>query len=428
MNLAVLMCRSMLPFLLGAGLYASVSVCLAQVEVPQISKFRFSGFGTAGFAHVGAPEDWAYRRDVGHSQNRSSQRLDLDSRLGLQMNYAASSDFELVTQVVLNRRAPTAKESSAIEWAFAAYRPNADWTVRLGRVNLDAFLMSDHRNVGFAYLYARPPVEFYAQLPSSLDGVDAVRTWNNEGTLWRAKAFAGQAEKEIGASNPILGRVLGGMVSREEDGLLLRASWFQTNLTFRSSELQALTEGLGPLTALPIAGVAAQASALRSRLTVEDIAHNYVSFGTRYTKGDWMLGGELLRVTGSPQIAFSARYASIGRRFGPLTVFGIASRIATSSPPLETPSWTAQLEPALGQTLAQQAQALGEASAYAIKIFRSQQKSLSLGARWDVTPQASLKVQWDHVRVNANGSLLWGNGSTSAARSNVGSVVLDFVF
>ncbi|XVJ68682.1 MAG: hypothetical protein HEQ39_02810 [Rhizobacter sp.] len=402
--------------------------CLAQAELPEYSNFRFSGFGTIGFAHVAAPEGWAYRRDLAHSQSQRSERLDLDSRLGLQLNYVPSPNFELTAQAIVNRRAPAANDGSAIEWAFAAYRPNADWTVRLGRVNLDAFVLSEYRNVGFAYVYARPPVEFYAQLPSSLDGADATRTWNIDGALWRAKAFAGQTKKAIGDDSLYAGQVFGGMVSREAEGLLLRASLFQANLTFRSAQLRSAADALVSLTALPIPSVAEQAHALRSRLMVEDLRHRYVSLGTRYEARDWVFGGELLRVTGSRQIAFSAEYASIGRRLGPLTVYGLVSRVATTNAPLESPAWTTQLEPVLGPSLAQQAQMLGESSADAIKSFRSRQKSFSLGARWDLASQVSLKLQWDHIRVEPNGSVLWGNASTQPTRANVGSLVVDFVF
>ena len=105
----------------------------------------------------------------------------------------ALARFELVGQVIATRRSRYAPASEAIEWAFAAYRPQADLTLRLGRVNPDWFLMSDYRNVGFAYLMARPPVEFYGSLPSSLDGMDLARVWNGTDSQWRAKAFWGRA-------------------------------------------------------------------------------------------------------------------------------------------------------------------------------------------------------------------------------------------
>jgi hypothetical protein len=131
-----------------AALLAASGSALAQVAasgVSEPSEIRLSGFGTLGIAHVDAPDGWAFKRDITQATSGSRTRADLDSRLGLQINYAPIQQFELVTQVVATRRSPAARQSDAIEWAFAAWRPDADWTLRGGRVNADIFLLSDYR-------------------------------------------------------------------------------------------------------------------------------------------------------------------------------------------------------------------------------------------------------------------------------------------
>jgi hypothetical protein len=327
------------------------------------------------------------------------------------------------------RRAPAAERTDLVEWAFAAYRPNADWTLRLGRVNMDIFLMSDHRSVGFAYPLARPPVEFYGQLPSSLDGADATRVWNDGNALWRAKLFSGRSKLAFSDADTLdLRSVLGGMLSREADGLLTRVSVVQTRLTSNVPSLQPLLAGLGGLSTLPVAEVATQANELRSRLTLENVKHTYVSFGARYDVGGWLLGGELMRVTGSVPINVSAGYASLARRWGPATVFGVVSHISSGSQPVAEPAWGAALAPLVGPTGAQQAQFLGTTAALAVNGLSPRQTTWALGTRWDLGDRLALKLQWDHIRVAASGSFLWGNAGTQATRANVGSVVLDFIF
>lgn len=417
------------PGCLALGLSVLVAPCAAQSAEGNVRTLRFSGFGSLGAAHISAPADWVYRRELSQPLNTSSTRFDLDTRLGLQVNYTPSSAFELVGQANLRRRAPAAPGSDAVEWAFAAWRPNTDWTLRLGRVNTDAFLMSDYRSVGLAYTFARPPVEFYAQLPASLDGADASWVWNNGNALWRAKAFTGKSRLTFDGNNSLdLRRLLGGMVSREADGLLLRASALQAQLSFTSPDLAPLLAGLDGLNALPVPGLGAQASALRSRLTLDKVKHTYVSVGIRYEPEDWLLGAELRHVTGSVLIKSSAGYASVGRRFGPVTVFGLASRIGSASQPAEAPPWGVQLAPVIGPAAAQQVQFLGSTAALTINGLAPRQSALGLGLRWDLDHARALKLQWDHIRVDANGSFLWGNGSPQAERAQVASVVLDFVF
>ena len=429
MNPPPLLSRLSLPGWLVLASAALAGPCAAQVADHGVDNLRFSAFGTLGAAFVDAPAGWVYRREFSQPLNSQGTRFDLDSRLGLQVNYSPSAAIELVGQANLRRRAPVAGPADAVEWAFAAWRPNADWTLRLGRVNLDAFLMSDHRSVGFAYPYARPPTEFYAQLPSSLNGVDAARVWNDGSAQWRAKLLAGHSRLSFDSSNKLdLKKVLGGMVSRESDGLLMRVSAFQARLFFSAPPLQPLLAGLDSLALLPVPGVAAQAGELRSRMTLDDAKPTYVSVGAQVDRDDWLLSGELVRVTGSVPVSFSAGYVSLGRRWGPVTVFGVAGRISRSSRPAAAPVWEGTLAPLIGPAAAQQAQFLGTSAATVVNSLLPKQSTFALGTRWDLGPRLALKVQWDHIRVAENGSSLWGAGSTVATRANVGAVVLDFVF
>ncbi len=425
-----LLAFSVSPAGVGAALLFCAGACVAQAEASGLSDLRISGFGTVGLAYVDAPDGWAYKRDASHASNSSSTRADLDTRLGVQLNYAPSPSFELVAQAVATRRASAARDSDAIEWAFAAWRPNADWTLRGGRVNLDAFLLSDHRGVGFAYPFARPPVDFYAQLPTSLDGADLTRVWNESGTQWRAKVFAGRAFVFAGDTDRLeLKPVFGAMASREADGWLVRASVIRYRFATQPDYLPPLLDGLRPLAALPVPDLAAQAADLRARLTLINVSQTYVSLGARYEGNDWLLSSEVTRLTGQPTVDFSAGYVSAGRRFGALTAFATASRVNASEPAVATPAWGVVLAPLIGPVAAQQAQFLAGSAAYVVNISRIGQSTLSLGARWDLNPRLAVKAQWDRIRVKANGSGQWGGDRTlDAARANVGSVVVDFVY
>lgn len=422
---------SKLPAWLGAALCLLTGAVAAQPAISLTQDLRFSGFGTIGVARIEAPEGWAYGREATQPQNVNPNRADLDTRLGLQLNYAPSPSFEIVGQAILTRRPASASDTSALEWGFAAFRPSPDWTLRLGRVNLDAFTLSDHRNVGFSYPFARPPVEFYTQLASSLDGADIERVWNRDGAHWRTKAFYGRSK--IGYDDPSRSATfrdaVGWFISREADGLTLRLNFSQARVGIAApAQARPLFDGLRGLSALPLPDVAAQASALLQRLSVDGVKHSYVSLGTQYDIGDWQLAGELMRVRGSPSSSFSAGYASIARRFDAVTVYTVASRIASSTPAVVAPDWAAPLTPVIGPAAAQQAQFLGSTATTLANNFRAQQDTLSLGARVDLGAQMALKVQRDRIRVAPNGSVLWGNGSVQPARAHMTSVSLDFVF
>jgi hypothetical protein len=83
----------------------------------------------------------------------------VDSRLGLQG--VATYDKFSVTGQLLTQRVGTTDIKPRVEWLFASYSAT-DWLdVRLGRMVLPLFVLSDTRNVGFSSVWLRAPHEVY---------------------------------------------------------------------------------------------------------------------------------------------------------------------------------------------------------------------------------------------------------------------------
>jgi hypothetical protein len=418
-----------------AAIAVSLCLCfgasLAQDAHAWPGGLRVSGFGSLGLARVDAPLGWTYKRDTAQADNLAATRADVDTRLGLQLNYAPTRTLELVAQAVAARRGPAALDADALEWAFVAWRPDLDWKLRAGRVNFDAFLLSDHRNVGIAYPFARPPVDFYAQLPRSLDGFDLSREWRADGALWQGKVFAGRTYAFAdGTARLDLSPSYGVTISRESEGLLLRASGVHTRFEQEIDRLRPLLDALDPLAALPVPDVAEQAAQLRARLALRDVSLTYLSLGARLERGPWLVSAEATRVSGQPTVAWRSSYVSVGRRFGALTAYALASRVDALTPAATAPDWASALTPVLGPAAAMQAQGVAFAAAGAVNAFRVAQGTTAVGLRYDVDARWALKLQWDHVRIKADAARLWTAplGPVPASRADVGSVVLDFVF
>ncbi len=412
----------------GSPTYTLVSigaaVCLlagsytVQASELEGTGIRISGFGTLGVVQSEAPEGWGFLRNLEQPPSTRSTRFDIDSRLGVQLNYAASSQIELVGQFLATRRGPEAALSDAVEWAFAACRPNADLAIRAGRLNLDQFVMSDYRNVGFAYLYARPPVEFYGVIPSNLDGTDVSQTWHFDDVRWRAKGFLGRSKSVAIA----LDKVFGVALTRESDGLLLRAGWSRAKFAHNSPALTPLFEGLDQIRALPVPTVAAEAVKIRNDLDLAAEPLVYATLGLTYEHGQWQYAAEITRPSvGKANIR--AGYASVGRRIGKLTLFGMVSSGNSDLSALATPAWDALLTPLIGPASAAQAQMLGAVAADAANQS-IRQTTYSLGGRWDIHPRVAFKAQWDYVKVKANGGYLWSSATSDPASATIATVLL----
>ena len=425
--------------LLAATLLAALaSTASAQDANPGTADLRMNGFGTLGVVDVLPHGDWGFRRDINQSARHDDHlRADVDSRLGLQAAWRLDPQFELVGQVVLKPRAREAADDESLTEAFAAWRPAPEWEIRAGRTSPDLFLLADVRNVGFAYPWMRPSVDFYGWMPAStLDGADVSRQWQLGDARLRAKLFAGRASVTIasvhdnGDDHGNIRPLLGGTLALDAGGLTVKATLAQART--RSRDAAALTQawnGLDALTHVPVPLVAAQAAQIRDSFSPSVLVTRYAALGVSWDVSPWQLQAELARITGNFE-ASSAwyGYASVARRIEDLTFFTMVGLARASRAPLPEPQWTAALAPVVGPAAAAGAQALAANVAGQYNSIRENQGSLSFGARWDVGAQIALKLQYDAVRVNAYGGGLWGFNTPAAHRASVLGAGMDFVF
>ena len=410
----------------------------AAPEVPPVSRLRLNGFATFGVVDSRMDAPWVFRRDsLQPGGPHGGIRSRVDSRLGLQANLALTERLDAVVQTVLKPMPDAAPESQRIEWALLSYRPAADWTLRAGRVSTDMRLVSEYTNVGFAYPWVRPIPEMYGLLSiSSVDGMDVQKAWTRGAARWRAKLQLGQTDMHAptpsGDPLTVKGRdMLALTLQREDGGLLLKANVTWTQIAF-DTDLGArpLLDALGRLRQLPIPSVSQEATALASRLPIEPLSARYVSVGLQYQSGPWLTHAELavsdIRQTGDSDVS---AYASVGYRFGAVTVFGMTGAVSPRQQAVQAPTtWAAALAPLLGPADVAAAQGAGAVAAAVGNAVRIDQRSLSVGMRWDVHPQVALKAQVDHIRVGANGAALWWRGTPDARSGNVLSFVVDTVF
>ena len=176
-------------------------LALAAAPAPALD-WSFKAFGT--LAAIGTDNDnIGFRRDYTQDYGANSHwGLGTDSRLGLQLDADFSREFHAAVQWVARNHAGNFIEQN-LEWAFLRWRPRDDLDLRLGRLGFDAFLLSDYRNVGYAYPWMRPPSDFYGPLFTyHFDGADLARRFSlGEGYL-TLKAYAGHSNDDTLAQQP----------------------------------------------------------------------------------------------------------------------------------------------------------------------------------------------------------------------------------
>jgi len=394
-------------------------------------RFRVGGFGTLGYA-------WDDRNDIAAYRDISQLPKDgyatgpswlLDSRLGMQLEYNLTPIINLVGQIVW-RDHFKASLSSSTELAYVAVHPHPDVDVRVGRINYDAFLMSDHRNVGYAYPWVRPPLEFYGWIPIfSIDGADvAYRMHSANDTSWRIKAQAGNSQFWIPVNSGI-----GGGYRFETNDLMSLSLTHQSELwrvKLAHSRFSAATEvpafgplhaGLDAVAAAAIPGVSTEAADLRKNLSFKGAHISYTTLGFAYDDNTWLAQAELGLSSSTADVVPTSRmaYASVGRRFGDWLPFVMLSTSRPVQPRSARNNWGG-----LNATVRDPAVRTANA-------LRIDQNTLSIGARWDFHAQAALKLQWDHSRSNPPGYGVWMRAVDASRRSerlNLFTATVDFVF
>ena len=97
-----------------------------------------------------------------------------ESNIGIQFTTDISSKMDM-TVVMSARGGPAQKYNFETEWAYANYKFNDDLSLRIGKVKGPFYMVSDYKDVGYAYPWASVPEEVYSTNPiRSVNGLDLV--------------------------------------------------------------------------------------------------------------------------------------------------------------------------------------------------------------------------------------------------------------
>lgn len=409
-------------FLSGATCASCILFSLApRAHAEEVSpSWKFSGFGTAGLVHSNEKEaDFAGSILKANGAGRTGAwSRHVDSRLGAQVDLTFNARWSAVVQVVSEQRGDGSYQPR-VEWANVKYQATPELALRLGRIAVPMFLAADYRKVGYAYPWARTPLEVYGAQPiSNSDGADITWHWEGETLRTTTQAFYGYTDMPVFDEVRLRGNAIAGLSQTVEHGAFsARASLISTRLTVTYfPELFAGLRAFG-----------AQGRDIAGRLEAHDKRATVASVGLNYDPGGWfvMAEGGRTRVESFLGSTRSA-YVSSGARLGDFTPYGGYGRVWGAPPAGSHALSLAGLPPPYAAAAA----ALNANVAGLLRTIPSQ-STLSAGVRWDVAPSLALKLQHDRVttRNGSRGMLINSSANFRSGRTiQVNSAVLDFVF
>ena len=364
-------------------------------------EFTFRGFGTLGAAH-NFSDDVEIRRDISQPDGpRGETSFAMDSRLGLQLDTRFSPLLSTTVQAA-SRYNYRGKFTPEVMLATLKLEVG-NYQLRAGRVGWDIYSMSDSRNVGYSFLWVRPPLEYFGKLRVDwLDGGDLRYSRLLGNGLLSAKIYAGTNSQKVALDNNNYadqdGSILyGGHLEYHVREWMVRLSYGRAE-----SETQIRGELDHQLVALP-----------RSQGITDDrieIDTESVSGTAIYERGPFQLQLMASRDTFEGTAVDSAwrAFTTASYRVGDWTPYFTLARSRSDSPAMDLSSQPGQLG-----TLVED------------------QYSLSTGVRYDFRENAALKVQADHFNVRDRGksAVLW-RGARESWDGEVSqlSITLDFIF
>jgi len=408
--------------MLGAK-YKKISCCLLLAFIPYVSAseagndaLELSGFATLGTVYSDS-DHHGYRKNINSDTAVYAGDIDFKQHtlLGLQENWSISSNFDFVYQGVL-RDLPKPSFDRYTTLAFLRYEVNANWSVRVGRTAPDLFLLTEYRDVDFSYIWATAPNEVYGMMPyRSLDGVDVTYSQRAFGGVFKTKLFTGSSESEISGINFIEDTAIEDVI-----GLSLSFDHFNWIVNLKHSQITAANESINnAFLAKTISQVPdflwPNSQDFAQSILIYGEKVSYTSVSGQYRWGDWLATTEFSQINSKSNAVqkTSSGYAALSYQLNAHQFYTIYALANSDNYVFD--------EPGVNEVVLED---LIHGTMQALNFFSANQKTLSLGWRWDITNDVASSLQWNYTQIEDAGSVLWLNKSDHNEAENVNTVLL----
>lgn len=382
------------------------------------SIWSFNGFGTLGATYSDESRADFTPDALSAEGPGNSGALDFgtDSLAGFQLMVEPSSGLSAVMQVVAQRDFD-GDVKLKVEWANLQYEFSPALKIRVGRTALGNFMVSDHRKVGNALHWIRPPAELYYIVGiTDSDGIDLSYQTHFGNAISTTELSYGRKNLDTAIGHLEVPNLWVISNRLEIKNLTLRASY---------SSLKIVSDGLDPFFDAYRA-FGPQGVTVARNYNINGEWSNFASIGMNYDPGTWFLMTELGLGRGSNE--FGDRrgwYASGGYYFGKFTPYATYARSSgghSSAKGLDGSAFPFYLQTTIN--------ALNDSLNILQTSQSKQQHTVSLGLRWNMLPNVSLKGQYDRVSVREDSFGTFSNFELGFRPSgvNVFSVSLDYVF
>lgn len=382
-------------------------------------RLSFGGFGTLGAVYHEA-EGLEYRRAVNQPEGAEAGDVDyrVDTLAGVQVNGAWTPQLEVVAQAV-TRYDSDRSWRPRLTRGFLRYQPDEGLMLRGGRLGYELLPRADSRDIGYSYLTLRQPVEVQGLLPrDDLDGADITFTRPLGAGLASVKLYGGRTGGKVVYNDQVVdlddSEIWGGHFEYQLPQWTLRLG--------QGVFMVGHEPEVDPLVAALRQSGSPQAQDLADELAHKNRRSSFTVAAATYDRGPVTARLFLVRVDSprdpGPRLYLGAITA--GYALGAVTPFVSYGVTESFAEPQSTGLPDSSPEMA----------ALNAAARDIQTRQQSEQRTVSLGLRYDFAPRFDLKFQVDRVRLHGSSLVLDRNQPPrhDDALMTVFGIGLDFIF
>lgn len=348
-----------------------LTLCPNPVRAHELPSVEFSGFGRliAGISNKDHNTTLVYDTDLS---------IKPDSLIGIQADWQLASHWTATAQIIGHL---DDDKNSGLEWLYLSYQPIQSTKLKIGRLRTPFFSYSDVIDVGYAYHWITPPNEVYASyLFTNYDGASVVHNINGDNLTASIEAYIGRFSDHILQDGRMFDTSLNYI-----GGLSIKIA--MQKLTLSASYNRGDIEKSEPLFQSTFAQLRELFETQQLGHLIDDIEvvgnFTFAQLGFSYDSYNYFIKGERTRFSHNfdlmPEI--KSFYLSSGYQFQDylfhLTWAKRSDRLSRLINQVPDPSQLAPLRD-IYQGLID-----GRVS--------SEQKSITLGVRWDLSPNIALK-------------------------------------
>ena len=379
--------------------------CGAQAQDgPQVT---ISGFGTAALTRTDS-DGGEFSRINQAAGAAKHARTGVDSDFGIQATARFSDAWSVTAQGLARKSGEWDQFGADLNWAFAKYKVNDNVAVRLGRIGMPIYMLSDSVNIGYASTMLRPPTEMYRQVPLDYaNGGDLLYQRSFGDTTATAQLAYGSAKNTTSGPTTAHAPVTAAQLQLENGPFTYRFAYSRARISLHSADISTMLAALGQ----------AGFGTVADQLNPVDRRGTFASVGFimdyRNVLGQAEYGKRRVDTALAPDS--SAWYVMLGYRWGKWVPFYVHGDVKQDSPR------TVAALPARGP-LAQLSAAVNAA------VKSPLQSTNAVGLRWDLKQSAAFKVQVDRVKPRDGAGYFINTQPGFRGPVTVYAAAVDFVF